>query len=213
MKKVLIVGGGPANQEQLKQELAQNPDMIIVADGGAKLFKNMGVFPQVVIGDLDSLDEDSINWLTTREVKILRFPVDKDETDLELAIDYAIHNGAVSLRILGGLGGRFDHSLGNIGLLLRAKKKGAEACLIDENHQITVSLGETMLQPRKGWAVSLLPLSNEVTGVTTTGLAYPLINETLYFTGSRGLHNRFLNDFAAVKFDQGILLIVYFKEA
>lgn len=212
MEKALIVGGGPVSKEQLLEELSLNPDRIIAVDAGGKYFQGLGIYPDTIVGDFDSLSPEALSLMAQNNVQIYRYPSQKDQTDLELAMDLAIEAGAQNIIILGGLGGRFDHSLGNVGLLVRALEKKCQAWLIDQEHRVTVMNSQLSFDSQSDWAISLIPLTSVVTGVTTEGLEYPLCEETLFFTSTRGLHNRFLKPKASVKINQGILLIVQFRE-
>jgi thiamine pyrophosphokinase len=147
------------------------------------------------------------------KVSIKQYPAAKDQTDMELALDLALDNGAAIMRILGGLGGRIDHTLSNIGLLLIALNHGVEAHLLDEKHDLAVANKKICLPKRDGWAVSLVPLTETVHGVTTSGLKYPLNSENLFFDKTRGIHNEFLAaENAIIEVTDGNLLIVCFRE-
>lgn len=210
--KVLIVGGGPVHLPQLEQELATKPDLVIAADYGGSYFAELGVFPHILLGDFDSLPKSVLNQMMAAHVEINTFPTHKDYTDLELAIDFALTKGPKQIRILGGLGNRLDHTLGNIGLLLKPLSKGVEAHLLDEFHDIFLLKDSVRLRPKPGWAVSLIPLSQKVIGVTTTGLSYPLTNAELYLDSGRGIHNEFTAETASIKVGKGTLIIICFQE-
>jgi len=212
MKKALLVAGGPLDRNQLRAELAEQPDLVVAVDGGGRHLVALGLYPRALIGDFDSLPGADLAVLSGAGVEIRRHPVKKDQTDLELALEYVIQEQAQTVRILGGLGGRIDHTLGNIGLLQRALENGVEASLINETHRIAIKDRPFNLAAEKGWAVSLIPLTAVVKEVATTGLTYPLNREDLYFTGSRGLHNQFAAETAGVTFKEGLLLVVLFKE-
>ncbi len=211
MKKALIVGGGPVLKELLEKELAKKPDLVIGVDGGSSYLYESGDTPQIVIGDLDSLSPGILDKLVQAGVEILRFSPQKDETDMELALDYTIGKAFRSIMILGGLGRRLDHTLANIGLLLKGLNQGVEVWLQDETHLITSVNSRIILQKIPGWAVSLVPLTPKVSGVTTSGLVYPLNNADLFFEKSRGIHNEFAAEVATVEVKEGFLLVVLFQ--
>lgn len=171
-----------------------------------------GALPTVLIGDLDSLPAPIVQQLAASGTVVQRFPAAKDWTDMELAVDLALKSGATKIHILGGLGGRFDHTLGNIGLLLKALEHGVEAHLLDPGHDIMLIKDKVSLKKRPGWALSLVPLSLKVSGVTTSGLVFPLNNEDLYIYNTRGIHNEFTQDNALIEINQGILMIIRFQE-
>lgn len=210
--KILLIAGGPIDPEVLEAELSKQPDLIIAVDSGGKILSKLQKKPDYLIGDFDSLPQSTLELLISQGTEVLRYPTNKDYTDLELALEHAITLGAKEVRIVGGLGARMDHCLANIGLLVNALEKGVRATLLDYHHEMLVIDQSVALEPRQDWAVSLVPLTSEVTGVTTTNLAFPLIGETLYFKHSRGIHNQFIGKPAKVSIDSGILLVIYFRE-
>ncbi|MCL6591818.1 MAG: thiamine diphosphokinase [Firmicutes bacterium] len=213
MKQAIIVGGGPVSLRQLKEELQTRPDLIVAADHGAEYLLDLGIFPDILIGDLDSLSPPALERIQQHGILTKIYPAQKDQTDLELALDQTIDSGMGRINILGGLGDRLDHTFGNTGLLIKALKHGIEAHLLDRSHDLTVIGRRISLQKRDGWAVSLVPLSETVKGVTTSGLAYPLNHEDLQIDATRGLHNEFAASEATVEIEAGFLLVICFKTA
>ncbi|HYH04128.1 MAG TPA: thiamine diphosphokinase [Bacillota bacterium] len=212
MKKGLLVAGGPLSFNQLKTELAANPDLLVAADAGGKYLLEVGAVPDILIGDFDSLEAEALAQYSVSGTTLLRFPPQKDQTDLELALEYAIKNGVNSVRILGGLGRRIDHTLANIGLLQLAWESGVAACLVDETQELQLTGNCITVNARPDWAVSLIPLTPVVKGVTTAGLKYPLKNARLHSTATRGIHNEFAAGEAKITVLEGLLLVVLFRE-
>lgn len=95
--------------------------------------------------------------------------------------------------------------------MVNALENGARAFLLDENHIITAINRRITLEKKPDWAVSLIPLTLKVSGVTTSGLVYELKNEELFFQRSRGIHNEFAQEVASVQLSQGILLVISFR--
>jgi thiamine pyrophosphokinase len=124
----------------------------------------------------------------------------------------ALKKGATRIRILGGLGGRLDHTLGNIGLLLRTLEQGVETHSLDSTHDIMVTVSKLSLKKKPGWSVSLIPLTLKVLGVTTTGLAYKLDKAELFIDSTRGIHNEFIEETATVEVTDGVLLVICFRD-
>lgn len=212
MKRILIVGGGDLDRELLRHELADGPDLVIAADVGGEYLMELGTIPQVLVGDFDSIAPDFIQKMKKAEVELFIYPAAKDETDMELAVDLAITRGATEIRILGGTGGRLDHTLGNIGLLVKAYQKGVAAYLVDLCQELTITDNQIELRGQPGKAVSLIPLTPKVMGVTTKGLKFPLNDAELYFFRTRGIHNEFTGDAATVSLAEGILLLITFSQ-
>ena len=217
MTSVLIVGGGPLDMDQLKAELSRKPDFIVCADRGGGYLLELGLYPDILVGDFDSLPAQQLYLLSKAQenarTAIRQYPSAKDQTDMELAMDLALDRVPESIRILGGLGGRIDHTLGNIGLLLRALSSGVEAHLLDPKHDLTVTDKKIDLRKQgEDWSVSLVPLTRVVHGVTTVGLKYPLLSESLFLDKTRGIHNEFLDENVTIELKEGILLVVCFRE-
>lgn len=183
-------------------------DLLIAADGGALPLLHAGRLPRLVIGDMDSLDAASLAALARQGVELRRYPRDKDETDLELALLYAIGAGATTLDVLGALGGRWDHTLANVALLALPELLGARVRLLADRQTLFLVRDTAMLEGQIGDTVSLLPLSGAVRGITTEGLRYPLHEATLSFERARGVSNVLLDPPGRVSLREGLLLVV-----
>jgi thiamine pyrophosphokinase len=184
-------------------------DSLIAADGGALPLLRMGRLPQVVIGDLDSLDADSQAELLAKGVELRRHPRAKDETDLELALLYAAERGASSIDIIGALGGRWDHTLANVALLALPELRGRRARLLADDQELFLVRDSATIDGRAGDTVSLLPLTPEAHGVTTHGMLYPLADATLRYEQARGISNVLLEPPGRVSLREGLLLVVH----
>ena len=192
-------------------------DLVVAADGGARLAPSLGLPIDLWVGDGDSLGESGVAELVARGVTVERSPRDKDESDTELAIHAALDRGATDLIILGGFGGpRLDHALANIGLLALGGLDGIDVVLLDGVSRVGWLTGGVVDGVPRSWPlagqpgdlVTLLPMSADVDGVTTTGLAYPLDNETLPAGTTRGLSNVIASAGARVTLRSGRLLVI-----
>jgi thiamine pyrophosphokinase len=192
-------------------------DLVIAADGGARHAAGLGVGVDLWVGDGDSIGEEALALLAASGVPVERSRPDKDESDTELAIKAAVGRGADGIVILGALGGsRIDHALANIGLLSMPELGGRPVTILDAGSRIGLirapgQAGEPVewqLPGRVGDLVSLLPSGDDVEGVTTHGLAYPLIDEPLQAGPARGLSNVRTALDAGVVVRRGFLLVV-----
>jgi len=208
---MLMVAGGPLSTDHLYQEIKDYPGRIMAVDSGAVPLLRMGVKPDVLLGDFDSLPAADLEKLMRDGVRFIRFPSEKDQTDLELALEWAAGQGIRQVRVWGALGGRLDHTLANVGLLLKGARLGLTVWLVDPCHEVRVFEKYLRLKARPGWAVSLIPLFT-ATGVLTRGLKYPLNRETLHFSEGRGIHNCFAADEAEISVEEGMVLLVHFAE-
>lgn len=184
-------------------------DYLIAADGGARHCAALGVQPAVLVGDLDSIEPSLLAAYEKAGVAIERHPPRKDETDLELAVRRAIADGAAEILLLGALGGRLDQTIAN--LLLPARQAWPVPIRLADGRQLAqvVRGGERVtLHGAPGDTVSAVPLSETVTGISYTGLEYPLHNATLGLGSTRGVSNRMATPSAAIQIATGILLVV-----
>ncbi|MEX1248955.1 MAG: thiamine diphosphokinase [Anaerolineales bacterium] len=207
MQALIVANGELDPPRDLGQRLA-SADLIIAADGGAQHCRALGILPQVIIGDLDSLDAKLRADFERQGVRILTHPADKDQTDLELALLHAKDAGAQQIVVLAGLGHRWDHSVANLLLAAHAQFADQRIVFLQGEHRLFVIRQGSPLAARVGERVSLLSLGGDAKGVSTCGLKFPLANETLVFGSSRGVSNVVLAEDAAVELKEGCLLCV-----
>lgn len=187
--------------------------MLICADGGLRRARRLGLRPHVVIGDFDSVSPALRAWAGRQGARIVPHPVEKDKTDTELALEFAVAAGARAVELFGALGGRLDHELANVSLLLRARAAGISMRIRDAGTIAFLANGRTNLPAQPGDVVSLLPLSRRVTGITTTGLFYPLHRATLREGTTRGVSNLVTGRTPAIRHAAGDLLIIVSSRA
>jgi thiamine pyrophosphokinase len=185
-------------------------DLVIAADGGARNAAVVGRPIDLWVGDGDSLGADALAELLAAGVAVERAPIDKDETDTELALLAAVGHDPGRITVLGALGGdRFDHSLANVWLLAHPRLAGRPVVLLDVAARIRLAgPGELDLAGRVGDLVSLLPFGGDATGIVTAGLRYPLRDESLASGPSRGLSNVRDSRSASLAIESGRLLVV-----
>ena len=209
--RAIIVAGGKGDQNEDWQRWVQEGDLILGADGGAAQAQSWGLGVDVVIGDMDSLAEADRTALARRGIRFIEHPRAKDETDLELALTYAVEAGAQEIVILAALGGRLDHTLGNVLLLTLPLLVGIPTRIVSDGQEALVARSGEALQVegQPGDLVSLLPLGGDVRAVTTTGLAWALQGDTLCFGSSRGISNEMTAASARIQIGEGVLLVVH----
>jgi thiamine pyrophosphokinase len=185
-------------------------ELVVAADGGARTAERLGLRTDLLVGDLDSIDPVDLADLRRAAIPIEEASTTKDESDTELAILAALARGADRLTIVGGLGGRADHLLANIGLLALPALVGRSVELLDGSTRVTLirGPGTAELTGRTGDLVSLLPLGPGVEGVTSEGLAWPLEDEPLPVGPARGLSNRRTAPIARVSVRAGLLVAI-----
>ncbi|KAF0108969.1 MAG: thiamine pyrophosphokinase [Anaerolineaceae bacterium] len=191
------------------RRLIQPGDLLLAADGGTRRLRALGLVPSAIIGDLDSLTADDRRWADERQVRLVAYPPDKNETDLELALAYAVEQGADEIVIAGALGGRLDQTLANLALLTDPRLAALDVRLDDGVEAAWFVRGRTRVEGSPGDIVSLLPWGRPVTGIVTDGLRWPLRGETLTPEKTRGISNEMLGGSASVSIESGLLLVVH----
>lgn len=200
----LIVGNGEVS-EKIKPLLPENA-YVICADGGFRHMDKLGLTPDIIIGDMDSVKAD------LHGEKTIVYPVRKDFTDSEIAVNYAIDNGFSDLVLIGFTGTRMDHTLNNLFLLKGISERGVRAEIIDEHNIIRYAEKENILHGKKGDIVSIIPIEGDVSGITTEGLDYPLFSGTLEFGKGRGVSNVMTGDECRITVKNGSALIIQSKD-
>lgn len=205
----VIFAGGELHSSQAVEQAVATADLVIAADSGTSAALQLDCIPSLIVGDLDSLTLP-IKRLEALGSEIIRAPIEKNETDSELAIQVALERGATAITLLGGLGGeRFDHTMANIMLLAGFETipiriiDGPSTCWLLRGP------GSTRIHGKPGDLLSLLPLTGKASGVRTISLYYPLYGETLLFGRPRGVSNVLTQDFAEVSLERGLLLVIH----
>ena len=204
-----IFANGVLTEKDFLRDRIVAGSFIIAADGGLHHIREMGLIPQALIGDLDSISEQDYRWAESNDVQILRYPTDKDETDLELALDFALKRKPEKIWVAGATGGRIDQSLGNIFILGRPDLANIDIRLEDGLEEIFLIREYKEVHGKAGDIVSLLPHSIPAEGVYTSGLEYSLSGETLYVGKTRGISNVMKNNLATICINDGVLLCIH----
>ena len=208
MKAVVVASGelDPADAAYV-----DGASLTIAADGGAESLERIGRHPQLLIGDLDSVDASLVERLAQGGTRVERHPVDKEASDTELAVEAAFAAGATEVTLLGATGGeRLDHELANLLLLADAALAGRSLSAVRGAARVAAIHGgeHRRLAGRPGDVVTLLPVGGDASGVTTEGLKWPLTAATLRMGRSRGLSNEVVAAPASVKLEKGVLLVI-----
>lgn len=207
---VVIFAGGTVQPGKAVEQAIASAGLIIAADSGAATALQFGYTPAIVVGDFDSLEALPLQQLQERGSQFVRVAAEKDETDTELAVLSAIERGATAVTILGALGGaRFDHTMANVMLLAAFETPalrivdGASTCWLLRGP------GSTEITGQKDDLLSLIPLTAEASGISTTNLYYPLRGEILRFGKPRGVSNALTANHATVSLESGLLLVIH----
>lgn len=211
MRALVFANGEPNDGPMVQRVLADGQTALVVAaDGGARVARYFGRKVDVVIGDMDSLPARQLESLEANGTQVYRYPPEKNETDLELALKWVARQDYRWIRIIGGIGGRFDQMLANVYLMALPELSECEVMLAAGRQLIRLlSPGEHPVQGNIGDTLSLIPISHAVTGIQTYNLRYPLRQETLDFGPARGVSNVIDDVDAAIHFETGLLLLVH----
>ncbi len=204
MEKCLIVGGGEIKNKDWLNYISMEYDYIIAADRGYKSLKEANVNIDIAIGDFDSLG------FIPDDVEVIRLAIEKDDTDTISAVRYALDNSAKVITLVGGVGGRLDHTIANIQSLAFIASNGAVGRLLDENNElISLTSGEYNFPKRKGYSLSVFAITDEVTCLRERGVKYPLVNATLTNKFPLGVSNEITSESAVISFKSGMLLVCF----
>ena len=207
--RAIIFANGDAPDPEIVRHWVEQADLIIAADGGTRHALSAGVVPHVVIGDLDSLAETDRAQLDRSGVQLIVHPRHKDYTDLELALRYALEQGAKEIIIVSALGGRWDQSLANLLLLTLPELAQVFTRIIDHHLSIQVIRDRAEIAGRAGDTLSLIALKGDAHSVTIEGCEYPLLDATLPFGATLGISNVLAQPIAKITVKQGMILTLH----
>ena len=202
---ILITGGTAPDPALLKDRRAQFPTVpCLCADAGADLCRAAGVLPDALIGDMDSLSPETRAWLDEAGVPEVVYPAEKDDSDTALAVQQLFADGAEELIVIGALGGRMDHELANMMLMVGAGRQGKSIVYWDDiNRMRYVGPGEHQLDHTPGY-IGIVPFSDDGMCLSIDGLYYPLDNFSVPFGETRLISNVFTDaPMATIRIDRG----------
>ena len=205
----MIFANGELPDASIARKMIREDDLLIAADAGAKHILAIGLLPSKVIGDFDSLTPDDLLKLESTGAELIRYPADKDKTDLELAIDLAMEAGSANILVMAALGGRLDMTLSNISLLTRPDLVEIDIRLDDGLQEVVFCRSNLLIAGNPGDQVSLIPWGGTVEGVVSRGLHWPLNNESLEPSTTRSISNEMMETSAEISIQDGLLLCVH----
>ncbi len=202
--RAFIYTGGEICPERIS-ERPQEDDLVLCADAGYLNAKKLGVTPRVVLGDFDSMKEQDL----PHSVERITVPAEKDETDTQLAIAYALEQGIKDFVIIGGLGGRLDHTLSNLAVLEDLEARRCHAVINDGFNRARFLRNNSTLIPRSQFRYFALIAADEVVkGVSIEGAKYPLKNAKLYRRNQFAVSNEITGNCILIDVRRGGIWIV-----
>ncbi len=215
MRCLIFLNGGDPNglgekERVFYRNLAASSDTIICADGGLNIAASLDIEPDMVIGDMDSVRAELLE--RTDKKRIIRYPADKDRTDGRLALEYAIETGCSEIVISCAISRRMDHSLANIEMLASVPE-GVSVRITEPDVEIFTLKGpdRRAINGKMGDRVSVLPLSERITGITLEGLKYPLRGGEFSIGGMNGISNVMTGKEAGVRIEKGIVGVFHYR--
>lgn len=216
----LIITGGHIDDvfaiSYVKKEIALALErgetlILLAADSGMEFLKRANICPQIIIGDFDSVQGETLDYFKeTENITFVELNPVKDDTDTEFAIRYAIAQGADKITLLGATGSRLDHVLANVYLLGIGLEESVEILLVDEHNRIRMIDKELVIKREEqyGKFFSVIPALGEVTGVTIEGAKYPLSCQTMGGFNSLGVSNEITSQEVKISLETGYLIVL-----
>ena len=203
MGRCVIVGGANINNYDFIREKLSADDYIIFCDSGLKHMENLRVQPSLIIGDFDSHENPQL------DIETIVLPCEKDDTDTVYAVKEAIKRRYDNFLLIGVVGARLDHTLGNVSILLYLDSLGKKGCIIDDYSEIEiVSNGPAYIEDSYSF-FSLLNISGTAKGITIENAKYPLDNAEITCEYQYGISNEVLKGHkAAIRITEGKLLLI-----
>lgn len=211
MKKALLISGGREVSRGLIGKYSDR--FIIIADGGAKILRRYGLKADLLLGDLDSIDEDSLNYIKKNNIKISKFPAKKDLTDTHLCIEYLLKNKYDDIVIIGALGTRLDHELANVSILKKLYRLNIKAKIEDNNNEVYyVEEGNYSFKKGNKKYISVINLCEE-TIYSTKGLEYEVSDLIVnYKNPGLGVSNEIVKDVGEIEIKKGEAFIILSRD-
>lgn len=209
-RRCVICGAGPVENIDILKPLLRKNDFVIAADGGILLAKQLGLEIGQIVADFDSIPREQAHD-THAPVSLL--PVKKDDTDTMVAARIGLEHGFKDFLFLGASGGRLDHTLANLAVMLFLAENNAKAALADEHNFVEMHLpGQVIVEPVRNCYLSLLPYGGSVSGLTVRNAEYELDNATLTPDYPLGISNEFSDRPVEISFKQGVLMVFFSKD-
>lgn len=207
--RVLIIGAAPIGKKEKLSKIIKDIDYVICADGGFNNAKRLGIRPDLVMGDMDS-----IKGILPKKINFIKFPVEKDDTDMMLCVKKALEMGAEEVVIIGGIGGdRIDHTIANICILKFLDEINISHRLIGDTQELLVLGEEKSLKIKnlEGHTISVFPVGHNLCKVWYDGLYYKMSGDNIYINNPVGISNRVISRNSTVEILKGSALVIISK--
>lgn len=210
--RALVVSGGTPPSKNLLLSYLKEDDFLIGVDKGCNCLYDYGLKPNLILGDFDSANKEVIKSFKEDGIEVLEFNPEKDYTDSDLGYIKAKENGADEILFFGATGSRIDHSLGNIGILLKSLREDIKLEIIDDNNRMFLIDKESIIKGIYGDIVSFHALSDVVKNVSIKNAKYELSGYDMKLLEPRAICNEFLNKDINISFDSGTIMVIFSKD-
>lgn len=208
----LIIGNGKKVNKNIIKNIKY--DYVICADGGLDKAQDYGIMPDIIIGDFDSVDLSLLKQYELQNIRTLKFPAEKDFTDMELAIEHAISKGYKNITLIGASGSRLDHTLGNITLMEKYYKDGVHITIIDNNNEIKIisDNSELIIKFKQSIYISMIPVTDEIQGLSMEGFKYPLKDVEVKRGSTLLISNQIISSQGIIRLKKGTAILFISKD-
>lgn len=206
-----IVAGGPEELLPNLKDFAENRDIWVGADRGVFYLLKREIKPRIAFGDFDSVSPEELKMIESQVEELKRFQSEKDETDMELALNWALEQKPEGIRLFGATGGRLDHFFANVQLLINPLiKKQANIDVYDRNNHLFLKGAGRYTIERKAEEkyISFIPVTMDGINLTLVGFKYPLTNRHIPLGSTRCISNELIGDYGTFSFSEGILIVI-----
>lgn len=210
--KCIIFANGEYGDLKFYKNLLKEVDFVICSDGGANYAYMMGIIPDLIVGDLDSIQADVKKFMQQKNVDFKTFPTHKDFTDTQLAVSIAEEMGAKEIILLGTMGKRLDHTLSNLYCAMEAVERGIKIEHVSPECRVYIVNNILEIKGDRGDIVSVLPLTEEAKGVNERGFDYLLDNVILEKRNPYAVSNVISGSTAEISLNEGILLVIHYPK-
>lgn len=205
---VLVAGGELSNNKIFKKYISKS-DFSVAVDSGGDIFYKNNILPNLLVGDLDSIDKKSLTYFKDNKIKIEKYPCEKDLTDLEIGLNSLINNGCDKIYALGTIGSRIDHSLANIMILKKMYDLNYKCYMINDKNRVQYIESKKEIIINKEYEnISIVPLSENGINVSLEGFYYKITDYEMELGSTTGISNYLLNNEGSIKLNRGRALII-----
>ena len=187
-------------------------EYVICADGGLEKAENLNLVPNIIIGDLDSVNSSVLKKYTDMNIEIVKYPREKNYTDMELAIEYALEKNYKDIVLIGAVGSRLDHTMANMLLIEKYYNKGINIKIIDNNNKIQIVTNKMEILNKRNYYVSLVPITEILEGITLEGFKFPLNNINVNRGSTLCISNQITGEKGIITINKGKALAFISKD-